>query len=627
MYIIKAIPIARGTGLDILSYWSPKNIGSGSIIRAPLRKKTVAAVVISSESAVQSKSEVRRADFPVRKIANPRGRTVISPEFFKTAENMARYYASSMSNVLFELLPAIALSQYEKLPPAVGRTARNRPRESFVLQKNDEDRFAHYKSLIREGFARRESVFMMMPTIEDIKKACSYFEKGVEPYTYVFHGSLSKNEIIKRWREVMESKHPLVIAATGQYLSIPREDIGIVIAERESSRNYKSQSRPHLDFRRVAEQFAREIGADFIAGDSCLRIETLHRHDLGELAEYAPLSMRSLSTARDSLIDMKSYKNPEHKIRLLSDELVAMAQKNRDDNGLLFVFAGRRGLSPQTVCTDCETILSCDLCSAPLVLYGRDAGRFFLCNKCGKKFSAEETCRKCGGWRLATLGIGTEKIEAELRSALPGAKVFRLDKISAPTHKKASLIAEKWYASPGSILVGTEMALLYLDRSIDYGAVASLDALFSIPDFRINEKIFSVILKMRSITQKQFLLQTRSPETDVLVWGVKGNIMDFYRHEIENRKKFSFPPFSTFIKISFAGKKDEVLKAMEKLRALLAGFHVDVFPAFIATVRGNYIMHALVKLSPGEWIHTELLDRLKTLPPQYAINVDPESIL
>jgi len=627
VYLIKAIPIARGVGVDSLSYWSPREALSGSVIRVPLRKRTIGAIVISCSPAVESKSEIRGADFEVKKITNPHARSIIFPQFFKTAEEMARYYAGSIGSALFELIPSTILSDYEKIPEAGELIKRNRPRESFVLQKNDDDRFAHYKSLVRERFARKESVFMMMPTIEDIKKACTYFEKGIEPYTYILHGGLSKGEIIKRWKAAIEDVHPIIIVATGSFLSIPRNDLGIIIVERENSRNYKIQSRPFLDFRHVAENFANEIGADFIVGDSCLRIETLYREDLGELVEYAPLSMRSLSTARDFLIDMKGYKNPEHNIRLLSNELIDLAQKNRTESGLMFVFAGRRGLAPQTVCADCETTVSCDRCSSPLVLYGKENSKFFLCNKCGKKFDSNQTCRECGGWRLVTLGIGTETIENELSKTLPETKIFRLDKISAPTHKKASEIVEKWYNSPGSVLVGTELALLYLDRPIEYSAVASLDAFFSIPDFRINEKIFSIILKMRSITQNQFLLQTRSPEMPVLAWGVKGNIIDFYRDEIDNRKNFSFPPFSTFIKISTGGKKEEVLEAMDKLKVMLAGWTVDVFPAFIATVKGDYVMHALIKLKSGEWINAELLDRLKSLPPQYAVNVDPESVL
>ena len=627
VFLIKAIPIARGVGVDILSYWSPVTAPAGSIIRVPLRKRTVGALVISSESIQDSKAEIKSLDFEIKKISNPHTRSITSPLFFKTAEETARYYASTLGSALFELIPSTILSEYEKVPEAREIVKRKKTRESFVLQKSDEDRYGHYKSLIRERFARKESVFMVMPTVEDIKKACAYFEKGIEPYTYILHSGLSKNEIVKRWKDALEDTHPIIIVATGAFLSIPRPDIGLIIVERENSRGYKIQSRPFLDMRFVAEKYAKHIGADLIFGDACLRIETLWREEEGELVEYAPLAMRSLSTARDTLIDMKAYKATDHRFRIISDELIALMKKNREESGHMFVFAGRKGLSPQTICADCESILTCDRCSSPLILHGKEDSRFFLCNRCGKRSDAHTVCKNCQSWRLTTLGIGTERIEEEIKRILPESNVFRLDKTSAPTHKKAVEIVEEWYAAPGSILVGTELALLYLDRPIDYSAVGSLDALFSIPDFRIHEKIFSIIARMRSVTQKHFMLQTRNPDAGVLLFAVKGNIIDFYREEIDQRRQFSFPPFSTFIKISYAGKKEDVLTAMDSLKVALAGWTIDVFPAFIATIDGQYIMHALLKLGAKEWIHSELLDRLRSLPPSYAINIDPESIL
>ncbi len=211
VYLIKAIPIARGVGADVLSYWSPKSPETGSVIRVPLRKRTVGALVLTSEPALELKTEIRSADFELKKISNPHSKSIIFPQFFKTAEEIARYYASTVGSALFELLPATILAEYEKLPVAKEMIQRKRPRESFALQKNDEDRFAHYKSLIRERFARKESVFMMMPTVEDIKKACSYFEKGIEPYTYILHGGLSKTEIVKIWKAAVEDPHQVIM--------------------------------------------------------------------------------------------------------------------------------------------------------------------------------------------------------------------------------------------------------------------------------------------------------------------------------------------------------------------------------------------------------------------------------
>ncbi|HEY0908457.1 MAG TPA: hypothetical protein VGE35_03870 [Candidatus Paceibacterota bacterium] len=627
MFLIKAIPIARGVGVDLLSYWSPEAAPAGSIIRVPLRKRTVGALVVSVDSIQDSKAEIKSLDFEIKKISAPSTRSVISPLFFKTAEETARYYASTVGSALFEMVPSVILSEYEKLPEAKDVAKRKKSRESFALQKSDEDRYGHYKSLVRERFARKESVFMVMPTVEDIKKACAYFEKGIEPYTYILHSGLSKNEIVKRWKAAIEDKHPIIIVATGSFLSLPRTDLGLIIVERENSRSYKIQSRPFLDYRLVAEKFARAIGADLIFGDACLRIETLWREEEGQLVDYAPLAMRSLSTARDTLVNMKAYKATDHKFRIISDELIELIKRNREESGHMFVFAGRKGLSPQTICADCESILTCNRCSAPLILHGKDEKRFFLCNRCGKRFDAHTVCKSCQSWRLTTLGIGTERIEEEILRILPESHVFRLDKTSAPTHKKALEIVEAWYNAPGSILVGTELALLYLDRPIDYSAIGSLDALFSIPDFRIHEKIFFIIARLRSVTQKHFILQTRNPDAGVLSFGAKGNIIDFYREEIEQRRQFGFPPFSTFIKVSYAGKKEDVMGAMEELKVILAGWTVDIFPAFIATVDGEYIMHALLKLNAGEWPQPELLDKLRSLPPSYAVNIDPETIL
>jgi len=627
MYLIKVIPIARGINADILSYWSPESAPKGSVIKVPLRKRIVGAIVVSSEHALDAKSEIRGAEFEVKKIEKVKPRQIFLPEFFKIAEEISRYYAASVGSILFSLIPSAILADTDKLPQIEGGLKRNKIRESYVLQKPDDDRYAHYKSLIRERFAKKQSVFMVMPTIEDIKRACNYFEKGIEQYTYVLHGGLTRVEILKIWKKALEDAHPIVIVATGTFLSLPRNDITLYIVERENSRAYKDQSRPFLDERLFVEKLAVDTGADIIFGDSYLRVETLYRQEMDELVEYAPLSMRSLSTARDTLINMKDKKDGVKGFNILSSELIELARKNKEESGLMFIFAGRKGLSPSTVCSDCESVVSCDNCSSPLVLHGSGEKRFYLCNRCGKRYSSETKCRDCGSWRLQPLGIGTETVEEELRKEIPGISIVRFDKLSMTSHKKALMLAEKWYTSPGSVLVGTELALLYLDKPIDTSAVASLDAFFSIPDFRINEKIFSIILRMRSITRKEFLLQTRKPDEPVLTYGIKGNIIDFYRSEVEERRRAVFPPFAVFIKISYTGKREDALNAMEKLKGTLSDWTVTVFPAFIATIKNQFIMNALVKLHPGEWPNEELLEKLRALSPSYAINVDPESVI
>jgi primosomal protein N' len=103
--------------------------------------------------------------------------------------------------------------------------------------------------------------------------------------------------------------------------------------------------------------------------------------------------------------------------------------------------------------------------------------------------------------------------------------------------------------------------------------------------------------------------------------------MDFYREEIDSRKKLQYPPFSTLIKITARGVKERVEKDMEYLKDYLKEYKPLVFPAFIETVNKKTINHALLKLEAKSWIKKSLLEKLRDLPPHIAVNVDPESLL
>ena len=329
----------------------------------------------------------------------------------------------------------------------------------------------------------------------------------------------------------------MLILGTGSFLSIPRPDIRAIIIDKHNSQSYKTQARPYIDFRVFAEILSEQTKARLVAGDVFLDVATIQRYKDGEFQELSPLKFRSLSSATDSIVDMRKYKEESKRFRVISDELKQLAESNKTDNEHLYIYSARSGLAPTIICADCGNIVTCAKCGANMVLHASQKGNFFLCHSCGQRKDPSDTCATCGGWRLTSLGIGLDRISADLGNMFPDIKIFVMDKETAPTYKKAKEIASKFYASPGSILVGTEMALPYLDQ-VENAAIASIDSLFSIPDFRITEKIMSVIIKMRSIAQKRIILQTRIPDEKVFEYGAKGNILDFYKDEIARRKQF-----------------------------------------------------------------------------------------
>jgi primosomal protein N' (replication factor Y) len=250
-----------------------------------------------------------------------------------------------------------------------------------------------------------------------------------------------------------------------------------------------------------------------------------------------------------------------------------------------------------------------------------------MCHHCGTRRSADEYCKICGSWKLGVVGIGIDLVIEKIKAQFPDTTIFKIDGDTATANKNIKKTIEKFQSQPGSILIGTEMMLNYIHEKVENAAIISLDSLFALPDFRIQEKILHMIIEMRALTSKSFVVQTRKSDEKVFEYGLKGNMTDFYKSTIEERKKFNYPPFTTLIKITLEGKKDLIVKEMEGVQNILDPFEVEVFPAFTHTVRGNYVLHGLIRLPHDKWPLDDLLSKLRNLSPAVMIKVDPETLL
>ena len=636
MNIIKVNPISRGIGKETLSYFTGAEVNLGDIVEVPLRNKKINALVVDIEDVANVKSDIKNADFVTRKASIVKVRNLLSPEFIEASYDTARYFASNTGGILNSLIPKIIL---EKNIPAdeAGKksteiiSVTKKTSEKYAMQGDDEERFASYRSHIRQQFAKKQSVFFCVPTVEDAKNSVKQLEKGIEDYTFILHSKLKVKEITSLWKKIVEEKHPVLIISTPSFIAIPRNDIGTIIIEKENAKNYRTLARPYFDIRYFMEKYAEKIGAQLILGDILLRTETLWREEEGELIKATPFKFRSLFTSEETLVDMRTYKTSRSGFKIASEEVEQLIKNTKNNNDHLFIFATRRGIAPSTLCADCQNIVMCNYCSSPVILHSsktdNEDENYFLCHRCGEKRSANEVCKTCGSWKLATIGIGIELVEEKIKQRFPNIKIFRIDSDSIKTEKQLNTTVQSFYNSPGSILIGTEMTLSYLNEKIENSAIISIDSLFSIPDFKINEKILYILLKIRNITSQSFVIQTRNPDEKVLEYALKGNLIDFYRNEIIDRKSFDYPPFSILIKITIEGEKNKIIKEMENVKNILLPFTIDIFQAFTHTIKGKFVLHSLLKIPRNKWPDKELLDKLYSLPLNITIKVDPESLL
>lgn len=629
MQIVNVIPISKGINKETLSYFSAKPFKKGAIVFVPLRKKEVPAVVHSSEDMNNSKIKIKKADFALKKIENKKTHFFFLPEFISAVSNTAEFFATSSGAVLYKFVPKIILDGIKKTKNReIKKNKKSISSRSFILQSETKDRFINYKSLVREDFAKDSSVFLLAPTIRDCQYAEEFLKKGIEQYTFVLHGSLTKKEILTRWKNILKSDHPILIIATGSFLSLPRSDIGTIIIERENSQTYKQFTRPFVDVRTLAEFYAKHKKIRLILGDLPLKIETMWRYNNNELDEFTAPRLRMIKKVKQTIVDMKNKKYQKAgKFEIISDELKNLISETIEKNKRMFVFTARRGLSSSTSCRDCGNPVLCDECKAPVILHATTKDNCFVCHACGASRSADERCKTCASWKLETLGIGIQLIEKKLKECFPENKFFMIDKDNTNTDKKAFSVSEKFYSTDGGILIGTEMALPYLKKPVLYSAIAVMDSLFSLPEWRISEKIFLILLKIKEKTEKEMLIQTRKPEQKIFDFVEKGNLADFYKNEIKKRKRFDYPPFSIFIKITTVGGSNRVTDEMEHIKKLLEKYDVQIYPSSIKISKNKYAMYGLLRIERNKWPDKEIVEILRSLPPYFSIDVDPESIL
>ncbi len=629
--VVEVIPISRGISYEVLSYFTTLDIPIGSLVEVELRKRQIKGLVINSRSAAEAKSEIRSADFTLKKIEKANFKNFLSPAFIKAAQETAQYFAGTTGAVLSTVVPKFIWDNAHLLNSGTisEKPIKKSKPGKFIIQDNEQERLVAYRTLTRESLAKHQSIFIVVPTHEEGLYLKSQLEKGIENHTFFLSSSLGKKKLEKAIEAIVRPNTPSLIIATGQFLSILPPSTATLILEKPTSNAYRLLKRPFVSLPYLAEKLAENLNISLILADQYLGVEILSRRNKGEFLEKFPKKFHSGVSITPEIIDMTKYrKSSGASFQVLSDELISLIDRAATSGEKVFIFAARRGLSPTTTCADCGTIVICQTCGAPVVLHKSkktDKENFFLCHHCGEKRSALEKCRNCSSWRLTSLGIGIQKIAEELKIHFPKLPVFQLDKETAPSSKKAKDILTKFHKCEGGILLGTELSLLYQHEVLQHSAIVSMDSLFSLPDFHINERILSILLTIENKTEKEFLIQTRSPDQIVLKAFSENRLDDLYRQELEMRRLLLYPPYNTLIKLTLEGARQKVLTEMSKIEEDFKKYQPSVFPTLVGLGKGQVALNALIRIN--NWPEPELLQRLLHLPPNWTVKINPESLL
>lgn len=630
MFIVHVIPITKG-GLEKLSYFSPVEFPIGSVIKVPLRKKEIPALVHNTEDARAIKSILRTNMYETRKVKRQKELHLFSPAFIEAVKTTAQHHATSVGSVINSYVPAHVLKSVAE-GVSLGESAGHKQGKGFeqqVLQLGRKERIEKYKTIIRSTFAKGNSVFLCAPTVREARLLSEEYSRGIEKYTFVLDSQQTPKKQKEVWEAVLQEKHPVLIIATPVFTSIPRDDVGLFIIEHEMSSAYKQQVAPFVDARILVEHLARNVQCPLIFAGTTVSLKVHKALEEGFARELEERTLKLRTECTMQIIDTKQArtfaKENKKEFPVLSPESIEALQQSSSE-AHSFVFAARRGIASQTVCNDCNTTVVCHRCASPVVLHKRGTERELLCHRCGTARDAHETCAHCDSWNLVPLGIGIERIEEYVRVHLPDTPVFALHSDTAKTPAQAKKIVTEFYATKGSVLIGTEMSLSYLADDIDCSVMSSIDSLLCIPDFRIEERIFSIIAMLREKTKNSLLIETSNPDNTMLKHAKRGSLSEYAQEELELRKKMHYPPYTHLVKVTFKGTRDAVIRTMQKFVLVAEDFKPRVFAGFIP--RGPKLeLHALIRIPTQKWPDEKLSEILNALPQSGSVDVDPERTL
>ncbi len=463
-----------------------------------------------------------------------------------------------------------------------------------------------YITLIEQYIKTGKQVLYMLPEIALTAQIIRRLQKYFGGYIAIYHSKFNPNERVEIWNKIKTGETKIVLGARSS-LFLPFNDLGLIIVDEEHDASYKQQDpAPRYNGRDAAVFYASLFNAKVLLGSATPSIESFYNTQTGKyglvtLAErYGNVQLPIIE-----LIDVKTIVTKDKSKVILSPQLIEAIQHSLKENKQVILFQNRRGYSPYQICGTCGWIPQCDNCNVSLTYH--KAKNKLQCHYCGATYPIVLTCAACGNHHFVQKNFGTEKIEETLAETFPEAKTARMDYDSIKGKNDHDALIKLFEQQRIDILAGTQMVVKGLDfEHVNLVGIVDADALLNFTDFRVNERAFQLMEQVsgragRRELQGKVIIQVSNTTHPVLQFVQQHDYNALYHFEVENRKRFFYPPFSRIIKITCRHKEKNIA---EEASNILAQSLLNTYGQYISgpaeppinRVRNQYIYELLLKL-------------------------------
>ena len=463
----------------------------------------------------------------------------------------------------------------------------------------------------------------------------------------LIHSRQTARQKFDQWWDIRGGAFDVVVGPRSA-LFAPVENLGLVVIDEEHEWTYKQdESAPLYHARTAAMELARNTNAVVVLGSATPSVESYYHASRGRVrllplphrvatggAADGPAEPARAPLASVQVCDMREELREGNRhifSRALSDAL----RRCVADGNQAILFLNRRGSSSIVQCRDCGHVASCRRCTTPLTHHTSPSR--LLCHQCNYSRRPFKQCPECRGGRIRQLGIGTERVVAEVSELIPGVRVDRLDSDAARAAGAEESVANL-ASGETQVLVGTQMVAKGLDvPNVALVGVVLADIGLYVPDFRAGERAFSLLCQVagragRGDTPGRVIVQTYNPDHYAIRAGASQDYHEMYQREIESRRQLGNPPFNQLAHIVYqnsdseASQNQAVAIVEELKRRSNAQGRTDISiagpaPGLPPRLRGRHRWHLLLR---GRNL-TEFLDDVD-FPVGCTVDIDPAHV-
>lgn len=438
-----------------------------------------------------------------------------------------------------------------------------------------------YIHLIQQAIDEGKQVLFMLPEIVLTAQLTERLRRVFGNRLGVYHSRYPDRDRVELYQKMLSDSPYDIVVGVRSSIFLPFQRLGLLIIDEEHETSFKQQDpAPRYHARNVALVLAAQAGAKALLGSATPSLESYHNALSGKYGlvtlktRYAGLSLPTIE-----IVDVQEMQRKKLMTGVFSPQLLAHIRHALEQRCQVILFQNRRGYAPVMECRICGWTPRCEKCDVSLTVHRgfrpSFSGSGMVCHYCGATYAIPSVCPNCEGRELYSRGYGTERIEEQLQSILPEARIARMDLDTTRSRQNYEQILHDFEQGNTDILIGTQMVTKGLDFDrVSLVGILSADTMLSQPDFRSYERAFQLMEQVagragRKGSSGHVILQTRDVGNTIVQQVMAHDYEGMYAEQMQERELFNYPPFCRVVFIYLKHRDENIVEKLSMNFAVL----------------------------------------------------------